>query len=705
MNTLLKYLAVKAFIVVIVWAGLPIHVYGALSNNFEIETQSDVLKGTLESVSVDSLGWITSSLKRDKIASTKDELILAMEQGKEGVFISTGYEGRLYLLSEAKEPQLIFDSTEELLISMLQVGDELYAGSGPGGLIYRISSDFEVKTFARTGCSMVTAIALDHKDRLLVATADPGKIFRFKKDGSKKEIWDAQGEDISDLIIQGNRIIAGTSGRGRVVEIEEDGASRVIYETSQGEITSFCLAQDGSLYFASSPIDLPEVSEKPHMEREALSVIETSKDPSQGIIYRIEKSGRVQPIWVAPTPPIFSIARQGKFLISASGLSGMLHRIGMNGRWDILGERLDYPISVIKSMDEKTLLIGGSQGVTIHRFGPDYEPDGKYLSQTFDCGEAGIWGNIEFDTLPTGKEKEVRLFTRSGNTVDPEDGWSAWERISRGDDNQVSSPSARFIQIRLELNPGISVRGIRISYLPPNTPPMLTEVTVHPPWKGVFEEWRNSSHMVSQNFPDGLRVEYHFPSQGEMSKGRWLRMKGMRTVSWKGEDYDGDPLDYALSIKHQGGEWILLEKDYSENYFSFDTARFPDGVYEFRVAVTDGGNNPDGRLGQDEFISLPFLIDNEKPKLLQVEKEKRGGSSGLGGYVIHFTVKDKLSTLKTVEYAIDGGEWKVLLPEDNVLDEQKENFQISIPEDINRSIIMLKAVDYGENTLIEQIEL
>ena len=77
-------------------------------------------------------------------------------------------------------------------------------------------------------------------------------------------------------------------------------------------------------------------------------------------------------------------------------------------------------------------------------------PKGNYDSDVSDAGTVASWGAIRWRA--TARAGQVQLLTRSGNTANPDETWSAWSKpYTNADGEQIGSPNARYLQWRAVL--------------------------------------------------------------------------------------------------------------------------------------------------------------------------------------------------------------------------------------------------------------
>src|SRR4029077_8434991 len=136
---------------------------------------------------------------------------------------------------------------------------------------------------------------------------------------------------------------------------------------------------------------------------------------------------------------------------------------------------------------------------------------------------------------------------------------------------------------------------------------------------------------------------------------------------------DGDELSYRLSFREEndavwrplGGPDPLTKTD-----FDWNTEGLPDGTYVVRVVASDERSEPRERALEASFNSEPILVDNRKPEVL--------GLAARWPY-LSGRARDDQSPITALEYAIDGGEWRVLAPADGLCDDLVESFTLKLP--------------------------
>src|SRR5262249_17966036 len=112
----------------------------------------------------------------------------------------------------------------------------------------------------------------------------------------------------------------------------------------------------------------------------------------------------------------------------------------------------------------KTFLCTANPG-KVFSLGPEYEPEGTFMSRSFDAQLFSQWGRLEWWSPPPVAAAKpghprVEFFVRSGNSEDPSKEWSKWFGPYTKSGATVESPSARFIQWKAVIHDGVPGDGI-----------------------------------------------------------------------------------------------------------------------------------------------------------------------------------------------------------------------------------------------------
>jgi hypothetical protein len=179
----------------------------------------------------------------------------------------------------------------------------IYAGTGHGGKLYRVTPDGKPTLLWSAQQSEIFALCVDAKGVLYAGTSPNGGLYRI--DGGKtREIWHSTAKYIWAVrpAPDGSLFIA-TGEPGNVYRIDPHGAASIYYETGQGNVTALALASDGHLYAGTDP---------------------------NGILYEISGPKQATILYDSTLPEIRAIAVDSKGLVYAAAMGGAVStRSGM----------------------------------------------------------------------------------------------------------------------------------------------------------------------------------------------------------------------------------------------------------------------------------------------------------------------------------------------------------------------------------------
>jgi hypothetical protein len=312
---------------------------------------------------------------------------------------------------------------------------------------------------------------------------------------------------------------------------------------------------------------------------------------------------------------------------------------------------------------------------------------GTYLSPVRDAKSSAIWGTLRWEA--TGA---IGVYTRSGNTEKPDESWSDWSGpYAKRDGDAIQSPAARYLQWKASFTgsasgPAASLTSVTIAYLPKNTRPVVTSVTVQPPGV-IFQRPFVSDDSAVAGLDDTVRRPGQVDA-GPQIVGRRMFQKGLQTLQWKAEDEDSDRLAYSLQYRREGEiEWHELRASLSDAVFVWDTATVPDGRYVVKVLASDAPANTADRVLIGERESDAFDIDNTPPAIT-TQIDRTGGTIR-----VIVNVRDAQSVIDRVDYAIGGGAWTLLYPADGVADSRAERYEIVVKNEADLARMVVRASD------------
>ena len=623
------------------------------------------------------------------------------------MWAGSSVKGQLFHVKQDGTYTLTATLPERYILALAEDSQgNVYAGPGGGGNIYKIPVGYSapdptrtdaLKPFVKTPADYITSMTVDGKDNLYVGTGNEGIVYRITPDGKSSVLYDAKENSVTALAVDNNGIVyAGTGPKGILYRITPDGQATVAYDRATSFYTGLRAAKDGTLYATTV--------------NAAYHIFPSTSDPTRPVVQPLDNPRDVDFLTLGLLPdntPIIGTGNIGELYTAA-------------------GENTPTP-------DGRPAGAGTFESV-IH--------DAKLVSQ---------WGALRVNAALTNGAK-MAVATRTGNVAEPDATWSDWKAAAPvgGNENRITSPSARFIQYRLTLIPGSGSSGASAANMTGADAPSVREVSL--------------SYMPRNQAP---RVGFASPQGGE----RWAKSQ---TVRWLGLDPDGDTLSYELYYSNDGVNWkplpnaaaastsasaapaavaisgasgnaaaaptlslddiqkrleaqnapesvrrMVLESAQRrmaanggssnaggigsrETSKTWDTKTLPDGAYWLKVVASDYASNPsDPQTAQA--ISEPFVICNSLPQLTLSGTPLVGADRRvtLGGSAIQ-----SLIPITAVQYRVDGGDWLAAVAKDGLFDSTNEGFGLTtLPLTPGKHIIEVAAFNAANNKATQKVEV
>jgi hypothetical protein len=704
-------------------------------------SQADFERGTMKSTSVTSRGEVRLSPSLKLLEESSEQYIWSVVGMNGCVYAGTGNGGTI-LKTDADGKTSVFCKTGELEVHALarDASGALYAGTSPGGKLLRVGPDGKAaellsmngeRSTTEAGSKFVLALAVAPDGTVYAGTGPEGRIFRVRPGAAAaEEICKLPVKSVMSLLVAPNgALYAGTAEDGAVYRIEPGpGAANptVLYDTNQASVTGLALDKAGNLYLGCAP---------------------------SGDVYRIEPDGTPRAHFEKGRAALFGLVADAEGNLYTCS-AGTLMQIQPDGSSTLIGDRKVGQFTCLAWDDQGHLVAGSSNVGSVYRVTPT--TSGSFESTVHDAKLPSKWGRIRYTgILPAGGSLTVQ--TRSGNSPNPGDSWSAWQDAVARDGGQfVASPPARYLQYRVLLkaergSPGL--RDIAIAYLPPNQAPKLTLST---PTGG--EMWRGSQSVKwAASDPDGDTLTYEIAYSGD--GGRTWKPVGEKTVEsapapaapaapstgptpnasandalsryrkqldedasltpqQRSESYEkakgliqkyltehpGEPTDRAPAPPRPGAPAAVggapATGSTRQATITWDTRQVPDGLYLLRIIATDRASNPsDARV--DQKTTEPIIVCNTPPQLFVFE---RGIAPGMDSAATVVGFAAGRVGLKGAEYRLGStGDWTAVEAEDGIWDSAFEHFRFPVKaQGSGPQTVEIKVVDAAGNVSVTQ---
>lgn len=663
---------------------------------FQVQSQAGFLSGTLEGVSVDSLGRVSLAPRAERVASLTEPFLLSAAAHPDGWVLGTGNAGRVLKVDRKGQVTELFAAPEpEVFAVWVDPDGTVFAGTSPRGKVYRIprSGDGKGEVFFDPAQTYIWALARAADGGLLVATGTDGKLFKVASDGRGPVLYDSDDGHLRALeVLPDGDILLGTAGEGLILRLGRDGSARTLYDATEPEVVALTSGPDGTCYAAvvaseSSLVDLSQAAAQAAPGEPQVTVTVEGGEPApvagtrrpgdmgpRSQVLSLSTTGVVETLWGFTEETIYDLLwRQGRLWV-ATGLEGKLY--SWADRQMLLEKDVDDRQIVALLPGEAGPAFATTNAAAFYRVTAETERTGTYTSAALDTGQASRFGTFRWRGETPGNSS-VRFSFRSGVSSEPDRTWSPWTAAKRGEEISLEGlPRGRYVQWRAELegSGGQSPRlySADLSYRQENLSPRIDTLGVLEPGQILVPANFNPSNQVyepSHPTREGIFTSVGQPADDDDGRTKPLWKKGYRTLRWTAADPNQDGLVYDLAFRpaESDGEWMKVADELEETYYSFDATALPDGVYRFRLRASDRpSNDPQSALAAER-VSDPVVIDHTTPVLANVERS--GGK-------LRATVRDSANPLREAMVSVNAEEWKPVPSADGLIDGQTETLLV-----------------------------
>lgn len=640
------------------------------TESWVIQGEEALTGGTSEHISISTLGEARLAPEITELAETEEPYVWSLAVAGDTTYVGTGNGGRIYTIDAAGEMSVLVDTPEVAILSLVLGPDgDLYAGTSPDGIIYRIDLDTTMPTpttVFQEDEKYVWALVFDAQKRLYAATGENGKLFRLTPDDAgatytSEVLFDAEESHLLCLADVGGKVYAGSDSNGLVYRIDPagDGKAFVAYDSDEQEVRSILSGGLGAVYVTTTTGTVPRPQSPGGPPPPG------NGDDVQSFLYAINAKDVARPIWQSDEGVILSAAWMGDAVLVGVGDEGKLYSVFPDGRTEALGSVPDANVLAIVERGDGFALGTGNAG-KVYTLDDSVAAEGSWESEAFDAEFVSDWGRLEWEGHAGGGAISVQ--SRSGNTTTPDNTWAEWVDVD-AESGKVASPRARFLQVKVALTADEAGRSpalwsITTAYLQSNVAPEISAATVDVPQE------------------EGGRNGRATPSSRPQTK---------RAAQWEAADPNGDELTFAVYFRAEGeGDWHLLEEELTSPSHTWDSAPMPDGDYRVRVVASDALANPADRAQTTEFVTEPFRIDNTQPTISGLEAVR----DATGAVRVKFGATDATSQIGEAAYSLDADRWHVVHPTDELFDSGTEAFDFTVKDaPANAHAVAVKVID------------
>jgi hypothetical protein len=707
---------------------------------WEMNSYGDFIRGRFSGISLGRDGRVSLAPKVDPVFASDQPAIWSIARAPDGtLYAATGNRGRVYKIDGGGQSTLLWTAEQpEVFAIAVDRRGVVYAGTSPDGAVYRIENGKATEYFAPKS-RYIWSLAAGPDGALYVGTGDEGKIFRVDSAGKGELYYDTGQSHITGLAVdtQG-RLLAGTEPNGILYRISAKDKAFVLYDSGLPEIRAIVPMPDGSVYAAAlggsvarraqaagqaaqsvNPAGtVPTVTATVTVEAQGSEIkppdaskaqtraapVPASPAPApatalpeasgadKSAVYRINADNTVETLWSSKEENAYDLLPEQDRMLFATDQNGRIYGLAPDRGVTLITETGEGETTRLLSSGN-TLLAATSDIGRVFRLGESPGGAGELEAPVHDAGAVARWGSVTWRAVtPAGCSVEFR--TRSGNSATPDRTWSDWSApLADPAGSRIASPNARYIQWKMAMagSGGRTpvVNDVTVSFLPQNSPPVVSSVTVSTqpaPLGSAKPSSDTSTVTVSAGAEAGSG-----PSTQVLSRAAGSQI----TISWQAEDPDGDRLVYDVSFRCEDEtQWIPLKRGVHDNFASFDGDLFADGKYLFRVVASDREANPPSSAREGQSVSAAVLIDNTPPTATLGVVRRDGATAH-----VEFEAADGTSPLRHCEYSVDASGWVPIMPAEGIVDGLREKFTLDLRNLApGEHLLVIRVADSAGNT-------
>lgn len=731
---------IRFFALLILLLSLSIFAWAVTPQFWENFSQEDLLKGSLNHVSLTPDGKLFLASAYDLVYDTGQPYIFSMVRDKSGnIYVGTGDEGKVFKIDPQGKGSLYFQTKELDIFAMaLDNTDTLYVGTSPDGKVYRVTGPNQATEFCNPESKYIWSMMFDNAGNLYIGTGANGTIYKVDKSAKQSVLYTCSDNHVMCLARgAGNSILAGTSPGGLIIEISPEGKGFTLMDTPLEEVHSLSVDRFGTIYAlvssakgvgtisptkpsTASPTSATSAMTATVTVESVIGLADKQKDTkgitvpggskesagSKSAVYAITREGGVETIYSSNEQMVYdSILKGDGSLVVATGPKGRLLSIDLAKQVSVISDTPEEDVTRLIAAGD-TIYAGASNQGKIYKLLSQRAQTGTFESSTLDAKIVSSWGKISWRFSNPGGAN-IEISTRTGNTDKANSSWSDWSSPYSTPGQQIASPRARYLQWRATFKggSGSSAAGdilekVQIAYLQQNLRPQVVNIDVLP--YGVELQKQPAltlglSLITPSTTSDGrsLNSPRERGRDRQPQQPRQVLTPGAQSFTWKATDDNDDSLEYSLYFRGEGeSDWKLLEKKLTDTFYTLNAASIPDGTYRLKVVASDAPTNPYDKFLIGELISEPFVIANSSPKV-EISGNKVSGKR----VEMQFRASVNTGRIAAAEFSIDGGDWNLIFPVDGIADSPQEEYKFITPElSMGEHLIGIRASDGDGNT-------
>ena len=646
------------------------------------------------------------------------------------LYAGTSPNGKVYRVDREGKGEPFFDPKQTYIWSIVippaadrnDAGQlEIFVATGDQGKIYRVDSNGEGKLHADTKQRHVVSLALTPQGSLLAGTDPNGIIYRIEKSGKLFALYDSELPEVRALQVAPNGDIYAAAMGGGVSQITQSVSSAQTSAASSAtttiNVTAAADSPPGPGGAKPQPSSSKQVTPQPvvTISQPVISYAGMEK----AALLRIKPDLAADKLWTSTEENILALSLAGQDFkpVFATDRGGRIYQLEGERTARLLTESDQEQVTHLAPGPEG-LLVAAAHSGRLSRLENSLAAAGTYRTAVHDAKTISRWGRLSWNGAGLDAAP-VEFQTRSGNSARPDDSWSDWSEKITAEGGKaaagftggaISSPPARYVQWRATLRNADGrlprLRTVRLAYLPQNSAPVIRSVTVtgstSPSESGTASAAGSATAGADASAAYSITVSASGAESPQAAGGNSQTSVGgggkkMMAVSWQAEDADGDKLIATVSFREdQESNWKVIKKNIASSNLSIESESLADGIYRFRVEVSDTTANPPDTARRAERVSEPILVDHTPPIVSMQPVVSMQPIEGRAS--VRFEASDASSTLQQAEYSVDAGQWIPVFADDGITDSSTETFTIELGDlDEGEHLVTMRVRDRAGN--------
>jgi hypothetical protein len=651
------------------------------TRRFVLDEASELKGGDLKGVALDSAGRVRAGLSLGAIPATQASSVWsALPLADGSLLLGTGSEGKL--LSVKGGAVSVLAETKSLVVtSLVQAFDgAVVAGTLPDGKLMKWERGKLTDLATLKGAEHVWSVAYDAKAKALYAATGPeGKLFRVTQAGEAQVYFDAPEQHLMSVAVGPDGVVyAGASDKAKLYKVSAPGRASVLYDFGRTEVRSIVVNQKGEVFAIAN--DIKSSSAAPTRPRSgeapAAPSAAANKTKGKGTLFSFAVNGTPDQLLDDSDEHFTSLALgdDGRPYVG-TGVEGRVYTVDAGHTSVLVADVEERQVGAL-IMSGKERYVVSSDPAVVHPVRGIGGAEAVWTSKVLDAGIRARFGLLSWDASGV-----LELSTRSGNTKEPDDTWSAWSNPVTTP-AQVTSPDGRYLQVRARFakDPNAVLNQVEVAFLTDNLRAVLTSVEVRGEGGETGEEALKSSG-------------------GPVTR----RSETTLNLTWKVDNPDKDELRYRLQYRLLGtNDWFDLLRPgekLTKDTYTWDTADLPEGRYRIRVTASDEISNPPERVTRDARESGVVLVDNTPPTI---------DALSANGTRIRGIAQDGVGPIARIELSVAGSdEWLPFFPADGIFDEQREELDLDAKNLVKTlpTLMSVRVYDKANNFVVRSVFL